>query len=263
MNTIRVDTGSQSLLWGVGLFETMLVTGGRIILEREHFDRMVASASELRFPLPSSNAWTSATRSALRDVGSHRECALRCSYLDIDSRSPDSPGWRMIASAFDIPPITMSRRRRGRVILLPPEIRRSTPKHKSSSHLASVIGLRLAGDAGADEGLFTSARGGILEGTSTNVFAIDKDTLLTPPVRAGILPGVIRRWVIENASRADLRVRTRVLRSKDLLRGSFLTSSLTCLSDIRNVDGVACRDAGERFRELARLFTREHLECGG
>jgi branched-subunit amino acid aminotransferase/4-amino-4-deoxychorismate lyase len=101
--------------------------------------------------------------------------------------------------------------------------------------------------------------GRVLEGTATNVFAVDGDTLLTPPVEAGILPGIVRAWVIENASRAGWSVKARLLGRDDLLGGSFLTGSLTCLAPIQSVDGQTAQAAGERFDQLAGLFEGEVL----
>lgn len=250
MSELRIDARSQSLLWGIGLFETMLVIAGSVVFETRHFERMATAARELGIPEPSPDAWRNAIAAALRVSPATDELALRCSWLD---PGPGAAEWTFVATAFEVPPVTLERRRRGRVVLLPPRFRRTMPRYKSLSHLASVIGLRKAREAGADEGLFTSG-GGILEGTATNVFAIDGKTLLTPPVEAGILPGIVRAWVIENASRAGCTVSTRLVDREDLRRGSFLTSSLTLLCPIRTVDGEMARDPGDGFRELARLF---------
>ena len=252
----RIDAGSPALLWGVGLFETMLVVRGRVTLERAHYERMAAGARQLAIPEPEEGGWESAIRSALRFHSVAEELAIRCTYLESEPTG-SLPSWTLIARAFEIPPVTLERRRRGRVVLLPSSIQRAMPRLKSISHLASVVGLRLAEDAGGDEGLFTTAEGRVLEGTATNVFAVDGDTLLTPPVEAGILPGIVRAWVIENAPRVGWSVKARLLDRDDLLGGSFLTGSLTCLAPIRSVDGQAVRIAGERFDQLVRFFATE------
>lgn len=253
----RVDTGSQSVLWGVGLFETMLVVRGRVVLGQRHFERMSAAAGELGIPAPAPEQWQHAVGSALHAAPEHDELALRVTLLDPEAHGDRSAAWKLVATAFELPPVTLSRRRNGRVILLPPDVQRAMPRYKSLSHLASVVGLRRARDAGADEGLFTTADSRVLEGTSTNIFAIEGGTLLTPPVDAGILPGIVRGWVIENASHAGLAVQTRTLTREDLLGGSFLTSSLTLLSPIRSVDGETASDPGEPFHILLRRFARE------
>lgn len=253
----RVDVRSQSLLWGVGLFETMLVVRGRVIMEQQHFERMSSAAGELGIPAPTPDQWHDAVRAAVHAAPDGEEHALRVTLLDPEPHDGGSGRWTITASASEVPYMTLSRRREGRVTLLTPDVRRAMPRYKSLSHLASMVGIRTARDAGADEGLFTTPQSHILEGTSTNVFAIDGETLLTPAVDAGILPGIVRAWVIENASHAGLTVQTCDLNRNDLLAGSFLSGSLTLLSPIRSVDGDAANDPGERFRILTRLFASE------
>jgi branched-subunit amino acid aminotransferase/4-amino-4-deoxychorismate lyase len=145
------------------------------------------------------------------------------------------------------------------VIILGSDLGRTSPQLKSVSYIPSVLGLREAHRREADEALFTNEKGRILEGTTSNVFAISGDTLVTPPVSAGLLPGVMRRWVVENAARAGLDVRERTLTRKDLTGGSFLTGSLTRIARIRYVDGAKCRLPGPALRKLESLFEREVL----
>lgn len=254
MTTIRIDTRSQSLNWGVGLFETMLVIRGRAAFERQHFDRMIAAARELGLPAPSWEEWRSVVDQAT--IPATEEYAIRCSYID-SGPTGDGRSWMIIATPFEVPAVTLSRRARGRVIVLPPSIARTMPKYKSLSHLACMIGLRAAIDADADEALFSTSAGTLLEGTSTNVFAIDGTTLVTPPVEAGVLPGIIRAWVIDSAPRVGLAVEIRELELEDLHRGAFLTSSLTRLSPVRSIDGVPVDDPGGRFLDLAKLLDEE------
>ena len=56
MNTVA-GTQSQSLLWGVGLFETMLVLHDRVLHETMHFARMCEAARALRLPVPEARQW--------------------------------------------------------------------------------------------------------------------------------------------------------------------------------------------------------------
>jgi branched-chain amino acid aminotransferase len=118
-----------------------------------------------------------------------------------------------------------------------------------TSYAACVLGLRAALAAGADEGLFVDGRGRVLEGTNTNVFAVSGDTLVT--ARVGILPGIVRGWVIEHAARVIFRAPT----VEELREGSFLTSSLTTLAPIVSVDGLRCRKPGAMFTKLRRLWS--------
>lgn len=237
--TTRFAADSPAVAHGIGLFETMLVVGGQAFALPEHFRRMADSAEALGFPPPTERAFRSAVARAVRSVD--EECALRCVYAE------DTARWRLVATTFPIPATTLRRRNGARVITLDRSLVRSLPQHKLTSYATSIIGLRQAMDAGADEGLFVDRRGRVLEGTTTNVFAIDGETLIT--ARDGVLPGIMRAWVIEHASRVVYRAPT----TDELRNGSFLTSSLTGLAAITMIDDVRCAPPGMAFVKLRAL----------
>lgn len=69
--------------------------------------------------------------------------------------------------------------------------------HKTS-HRQIYNDARAALPEGVDEVIFLNDRGGLAEGTITNLFLDPGDgPLLTPPLSAGVLPGILRRHLIE------------------------------------------------------------------
>lgn len=194
----------------MNVFETMLVVGGRIVQLDEHIARMGRDFRDV----------------ALGAVRSDDEHAIRVVLEDGHLR----------ATAFAIPEITRSRREHGRVVTLPPSLARPIPHLK---RYPEDLRLRELIPEGADEALFVTPDGLILEGTSTNVFAVRGDTLITAP--DGVLPGVVRDWVIASAPQLGLRIEYRTPTIGDLLRGGFLTGSLTTLAPIRTLNGQASK----------------------
>lgn len=65
---------------------------------------------------------------------------------------------------------------------------------------------RAALPPGVDEVLFLNTDGALCEGTITNLFVQRADRLLTPPLAAGLLPGILREALIDagQAEEADL-----------------------------------------------------------
>lgn len=59
---------------------------------------------------------------------------------------------------------------------------------------------------GIDELIFVNENGHLCEGTITNLFVKRGDVLLTPPLSAGVLPGVLRQELLDNgmAKEADI-----------------------------------------------------------
>ncbi len=60
---------------------------------------------------------------------------------------------------------------------------------------------RLSRETDCDEVLFLNERGELAEGSRTTLFIERGDELLTPPIDAGILDGVLRRELLEAGKR--------------------------------------------------------------
>ncbi|MBW2175150.1 MAG: aminotransferase class IV, partial [Deltaproteobacteria bacterium] len=78
------------------------------------------------------------------------------------------------------------------------------------------------------DALFTNERGEITEGCISNVFFFEKGQVLTPPTRAGLLPGVTRKQIIEAAGASGISLKEETVMPEDLDRfdGAFVTNSV-------------------------------------
>jgi para-aminobenzoate synthetase / 4-amino-4-deoxychorismate lyase len=94
--------------------------------------------------------------------------------------------------------------------------------------------------AGADTALFAAPDGTVLETARGNVFLIEADgTLVTPPLRDDLLPGVTRRALLDLALDAGRPTALRAFDVAELTgRPAFWTSSLSGAVPIHSVDGV-------------------------
>lgn len=216
------------------LFETMLVRDGRVILAEQHLARMTRSATALGLPSPDAEEF----HRTIAAAATHD--AIRCTY----------DGATLAAEARPIPPRTLLRRERGRAITLDPSLARTLPEHKLVEHYAVCEHvLQQAFDADADEALFLTHNGRVLEGTTTNVFAVNAKSLVTAPDH--VLPGITREWVLEQAGQLGVDVELRAPSLPELRDGAFLTGSLTTLAPLRMLNGEECRAPGAIFEALA------------
>jgi 4-amino-4-deoxychorismate lyase len=246
---MSLPIGSPAVAHGLGLFETLLAVDGRAQRVEEHLERMTQSARALQFPEPDAQQFREEIARVMK--GDRAEHAVRCVYA---ARSQSE--WVLEAEAFALPEATRLRRERGRALTLDASRTRSLPEHKLTSYAVCTIGLREAIAAGADEALFVDEQGGVLEGTSTNVFAVRGSTLVTAPTR--VLPGIVRDFVLREASALGMRVEERAASREELRAGSFLTSSLTLFAPIRVLDGEPC----EAPEEIVNVL-RERWAGGG
>ena len=255
MVRVAITSGSPAAAHGIGLFETLLVVHGRVLQLAEHRERMRRSAHMLALPAPEAHAFEEAIALEVSRQPPTREAALRCCWLAADSPLEARSSWRLTAEAGEIPAITLRRRSDARAITLQSGEMRALPQHKLTSYAICVLALRNAVVEGANEALFLAPSGGVLEGTSTNVFAVRGDTIVTAPVSAGILPGTLRGWVLREAPELGLAVEERVPSVEEVKRGAFLTSSLTTIAPLRAVDGIACAEPGDAVRRLQQRWS--------
>ncbi|MDB6178819.1 aminotransferase class IV [Paracoccus sp. Z330] len=76
-------------------------------------------------------------------------------------------------------------------------------------------------DGNIHEVLLLNEHGEICEGSITNLFVCRGDEFLTPPVRCGLLPGVLRQSLLRRGL-----VREAVLRPEDLQAGFYVGNAL-------------------------------------
>lgn len=170
---------------GADLIETMRFSpeDGVPLLEL-HLERIKASAAELGFVFD---------RHAVRN-------AIQALCFDADAPAR----LRLVASrscAYTLElgplPAPLHQPARCGVLPLPVDPGDWRLRHKSSDRGFYDLGLAAAKAAGADEALLLRDDGLLTEGCFTNLFVERDGKLLTPPVRLGLLPGVLRRSLIE------------------------------------------------------------------
>jgi len=115
-------------------------------------------------------------------------------------------------------------RREGARVQLSGDITRPDPVIKRAEFVERRIPY-LPGTPEAYETIMTSPEGDLLEGTSTNFFAVRDGHLLTAP--AEVLEGITRRIVLELAEEARIPTRLAPVSTGDipLLHEAFVTSS--------------------------------------
>jgi para-aminobenzoate synthetase/4-amino-4-deoxychorismate lyase len=101
-------------------------------------------------------------------------------------------------------------------------------RHKTTDRGFYEAARAAAHAAGADEALFLRADGLLTEACHSNIFVERGGTLLTPPAQLGLLPGVLRRRLLE-----DGRAREAHLRLGDLSEGFLLGNSVRGLMPAR------------------------------
>jgi len=118
------------------------------------------------------------------------------------------------------------------------------PVIKSNNLMNNALAMQEALRRGAFEGVMRNYLGELTECTTANLFVVNNGSVLTPPLSAGILPGITREFMFEIGRAMGVDVREAVLHDEDLYGAdeAFLTSTTREAVPIVAVDG---RSIGE------------------
>lgn len=106
---------------------------------------------------------------------------------------------------------------------------------KTSSYAENVVALHYAHQRRASEAIFGNTVGDLCEGTGTNIFWTDGETIHTPPLSAGCLAGITRALLIEQMHVVEATLPVAALAD---VREAFLTSSTRVVQSIGRVDDI-------------------------
>jgi D-alanine transaminase len=98
---------------------------------------------------------------------------------------------------------------------------------KSIALLPNVLAKNAAVAAGADEAAFIDSGGFVTECSTSNLFAVIEDKLVTHPVGTKVLPGITRAVLLEIAGELAIEVDERAIREDEAPRADelFITST--------------------------------------
>lgn len=256
----RVDSSQVSALdhgftVGDGVFETIQTNGGRFLSLDRHLQRLAHSARVVGLAIPNMAAIDEAL-SALRadaEFKASNQGRLRITWTsgsgELGSRR--GSGWLLVATWNEAKPWSESARLMGSSVIKFSQS--ALAQVKSTSYMENVIALNQAAAAGFDEAALFNENSHLAEGTSSNIFLIAGDQVLTPTLAAGGLGGITRQvllevcpWITETLITHDDML------DADLL---FLTSSTRNLQRVSDFENVRFDTSNTLFSSLLESYT--------
>jgi branched-chain amino acid aminotransferase len=276
-----ISVFDHGFLYGEGVYETLRTYNGEPFLFDRHMRRLRKSAGMLALDVPLTDAEIDARfRDTMRVAGlgdrAGREAYLRIlltrgiGELTYDTTATPTPSVVVIAKPHVEPSADVFDR--GVKVSLVPIVRNHpgsvNPLIKSNNLLNNALAMQEAFRRGGFEGVMRNYRGELAECTQSNLFVVSNGEALTPPIDAGLLPGITREFLFEVGRDAGIPVREAVLRDEDLLGAdeSFLTSTTREVVPIVQVDdrqigsgrpGAIARALLEGYRRKAQSMTAQ------
>jgi 4-amino-4-deoxychorismate lyase len=232
---------------GDGIFETAAIRRGRVQAAAAHLARFARSAAMLDLPAPDPDVYTRAIEAGIALLADSSDASVKYVLTRGDEADPSvGPiGWAFLDDSEDF---TAVRRDGVRVALLSRgyalDVTQTAPwllqGAKTLSYAVNKAALREAARRGADDVLFTTTDGYVLEGPTSSLVARFGDTLVTTPPEAGVLPGTTQQGMFDYAEGIGLTTQFRDLRVDEIGAADalWLTSSVRLAVPVRAVDGV-------------------------
>ena len=256
---IRAD--DLGMLRGDGIFETLLVRQGHAWLLDEHLERLAGSAGRMDLAVPSASQCRDLIATALDAWPATRDGVLRL----VCTRGPEDGGAPTVYVAIAPVPAEILRQRAAgirvvtRPLGLPVDLRQDAPwllgGVKATSYAVAMAVLRDARRHGADDVVWLSAEGDVLEGPTANVVWAAGSTLHTIPADTGILGGTTVAHLLARAPLHGFAAEARRATIADLHAADavWLLSSVRGAAAVKSIDGRERGDAGLTGRVLAVL----------
>jgi 4-amino-4-deoxychorismate lyase len=247
---------------GDGVFETISLGGGHAQALEPHLRRFAHSAALLELPPPDLEAWRDAVLAVAAQLGPVDEGFVKI-VLTRGIEGGDVPtGWAYGATS---PDHTAARTTGIRIVLLDRGYRHDVAHTspwllagaKTLSYAVNRAAFREAARRGADDALFVSSDGYLLEGAVSNLVLRSGDRLMTPRTDLGILEGTTQHDIFTWAETQGFRTSYELLTPEHLASAdaAWLVSSVRHAAAVRAVDGVeraVGRELSDRINDHLR-----------
>jgi branched-chain amino acid aminotransferase len=215
-----IPVTDEGLLRGDGGFEVLRVYGGAPFALDDHMARLGRTCAGLRLQ---------ADLDAMRAEA--LELLRRAAEPDSLLRLVVTRGGRRIAIVEPLP----ARPESARVATVTYAPTRVLNGLKTLSYAANMLAGRLAREQGADEALFVTPHGRVLEGPTWSFFWVTGGQLCTPPLEDRILASITRAYVLEECDALERPCTMDDVRAAD---EAFIASTVREVMPIAAVDDV-------------------------
>jgi 4-amino-4-deoxychorismate lyase len=243
--TPTLDVRDLGAARGDGVFETLGVVGGRPQALDAHLARLANSASLLDLPVPNDAQWRHAITVAAASLPADRQGGLKVVLTRGAEGGSRPTGW-IVATPADgdfaeretgISVVTLDRGYSSDVAQRAPWLLAGA---KTLSYAVNMAALREARRRGADDVIFLTSDGFVMEAPTSTVILRLGDRIVTPRTDIGILPGTSQLSVFEFAADQGLRTEEALVPASDLTRADalWLVSSVRLAVPVTSVDGA-------------------------
>lgn len=238
-------TFQRAIQYGDGLFETVLIRGGRPVFLSDHLERMCGGMEILGLEFEE-NEWWEIIRSSLEEtlhigkVDGFARARIQVirqgggAYLPTEN----NPGFMINITRLESDPWQNQNPLHLGIFHHIPITASPLTRIKTTNSLPYILGARHAESRSWDDALMRSSDGYLIESTRANIFVVHAASIFTPPVYGGCLPGIMRKQVLRALKRKGQIVEEKHLTVLDLNAANevFLCNSIRGIMPVATIE---------------------------
>ncbi|RDU24520.1 4-amino-4-deoxychorismate lyase [Anaerosacchariphilus polymeriproducens] len=239
MNNFNIDNG---FYFGIGVYETISVINGKLIMADRHWNRMEKGIKKLGFKPPFSSFETVIEKADIYLKKNFKEkAALKVvvspkNFLFKLRNIPYTPD--QYQKGFSLNISTVQKNETSIFTYI-----------KSLNNGDNWIEKQTSIKKGFDEPVFLNSKGMLTEGATTNLFFVKDKKLYTPSIECGLLPGTIRDYLLEKYGARELVIFPEDIKKYDEM---FITNSLMGIMPVSKINKFVFSE-----REMTQLIMKD------
>ena len=255
-NNAGLSPDDHSYRYGDGLFETMKIANGNILLEEYHFERLFSGLELLKFKIPlhfSKQKISEEVKKLCKKNNCQELARVRLSVsrgrgglYDCDNK---------VSYLIESGPLEQNNNvlnENGLVIDIFPDASKSPDKFsnlKSANYLPYIMAAIWAKENKLNDALILNQHNQVCDSTIANVFWVESGNIFTPPLSAGCVAGVMRKRILDLGQ----NIKEKNLTENDLLHADevFLTNAINGMCWVKQF-----RDKIYENRIAVEIFTQ-------
>lgn len=260
----------HGFLYGEGVYETLRTYNGEPFLFDAHMKRLRRSGSMIHLTIPGTDAEmlrkireTMAAEAGLKEAYIRILVTRGVGELTYNLAATPTPSIVIIVKPFPEPPAAHFTEGIALAIV---SVRRNhpsalNPRIKSNNLLNNALAMQEALRQGAEEALMLNQQDEVAECSQSNFFIVKDGKAITPPLTAGLLPGITREFVFEVARDAGVPAEERTISTADVWAAdeAFITGTTREVTPVVKIDGRPFGNGrpGPITRKLLETFRKK------
>lgn len=255
----------RGFLFGDGVYEFIPVYDNEVFLLKEHLDRLDRSLKKIDMKNPLTH---SQYADIIKELGKKAENPNHGIYLQITRGAGDTRRHQysselkptIFAMSMNLRLLSAEEKANGLSAITVVDERWQNCDIKSLNLLPNILAVQQGVLQNAFETIFIKD-GYLTEGTSSNIFVIKNNVILTPPLSSHILWGITRGLVLQMAHKHQLPLEERAISEDELAHADeiWVTSSSREVVPITRLNGKAIGNGqvGQLWKKVDQYFQLE------